>query len=155
MDRTPAVAQCEVRRVTKGGPGRGWALAWLGVAGVGIINGGIHRTYINALGELPAHQVSGITFAALYAPYVLAVQKRRPFPDDRTALAVGGAWAAGAMAFDTLVGHYLAGDSWADVLRAYNLSEGRIWTLVLALIAAGPIAARHLTDAGRRSRPGA
>jgi hypothetical protein len=110
----------------------------------------VHRLYIDPLGELPAHQVSGLTFAALYLPYVWAVDRRYPTPSARSALGGGVAWAAGAVAFDALVGHYLAGDSWADVRRAYDLGQGRIWSLVVLLIAAGPLLARGLRQ--RRAR---
>jgi hypothetical protein len=131
---------------------RAWAAAWLGVAGVGVLNGAIHRTYIGALGELRAHQVSGVTFIALYAPYIWLVERRRPLPSASISLAVGVSWAAAAAAFDALVGHYLAGDSWADVARDYDMSEGRIWAAVVLAIALGPAAARATRPARPRAK---
>jgi hypothetical protein len=128
---------------------RAWAVGWLGVAGVGIVNGGVHRLYIDHLGELSAHQVSGLTFAALYLPYVNWFERRRPIATGRDAAGLGLAWAAGAVTFDALVGHYLAGDTWADVVRSYDLSQGRIWSLVVLLIALGPTMVRAV----HRRRP--
>jgi hypothetical protein len=125
---------------------RRWVAAWVGVAGVGILNGALHRLYSGPLGELRAHQLSGATFVAMYALYLRAVSRRWQLRHARTAARVGVVWAAGAVAFDTLVGHYLAGDSWGDVTREYDLRRGRIWGLVVLAIAVGPVVA---TLAGR------
>jgi hypothetical protein len=130
---------------------RYWSLAWLGVAGVGIANGAVHRLYARRLGELRAHQVSGLTFAGMYVPYVLTAARRHPLRTRRAAFGVGVAWAAGAAAFDAGVGHFLARDDWRTVLEAYDLRRGRIWGAVVLLIAAGPALARSIRR--RRTTP--
>ena len=51
------------------------------------------------------------------------------------------------IAFEFLGGHYLFGRPWDTLLADYNLSQGRIWIVVLVATAVGPVVAartRHL-----------
>jgi hypothetical protein len=119
---------------------RRYAPAWLGAAAMGVANGVARRAlYERRLGEAAAHQASTATLVALLAWYLRALERRRPIPDRRGALAVGASWAAATVAFEFGFGHYIAGEPWEDLLRDYDLRDGRLWSLVLAWMAIGPL----------------
>jgi hypothetical protein len=47
------------------------------------------------------------------------------------------------LAFEFGFGHWVAGKSWSDLLRDYNLLEGRVWPLVPVVTTVAPaLAAR-------------
>lgn len=46
--------------------------------------------------------------------------------------------------FEFGFGHFVAGQPMSELLRDYNLAKGRLWPLVLAWLALGPIAIRWL-----------
>lgn len=87
-----------------------------------------------------------IAISAVYGGVGLIWHNVIGMPDDwLQAARIGVAWSAGAGAvtFDTMVVQHLAGDTWTTVLNAYDLSQGRIWGLVVAVIGGGPCAARY------------
>ena len=47
--------------------------------------------------------------------------------------------------FEFGFGHYVEGDSWADLLDNYDVSQGNIWILILLWIAVGPAIVRAVT----------
>jgi hypothetical protein len=69
----------------------------------------------------------------------------------RAAIAVGGTWLVLTILFEFGFGHYVDGKSWSELLADYDLTDGRVWTLVLLWIAAGPAVIRtlHRTAARR------
>jgi hypothetical protein len=126
---------------------RPWLLAWLGLPVLGIANGAIRdATYKQTTGELAAHQLSTATLLALMAGYLWVLEGRRPIRTRRKALTIGGSWALLTILFEFGFGHWVVGDSWPNLLGAYNLAEGRVraavplWTLV------GPEVIRRLRD---------
>jgi hypothetical protein len=129
---------------------RVWSLAWLGGPVIGIANGVFRRTvYDKPLGELRAHQLSTLTAIALFAAYIYLLDRRWPIATAAEAAGVGVAWAALTAAFEFGFGHYVAATPWSDLLHDFDLSEGRVWSLVLATLAAAPSIAR-LTRTRRR-----
>ena len=60
---------------------------------------------------------------------------------------IGACWLGVTIAFEFLGGHFLFGRPWNTLLADYNLSQGRIWIVVLVATAVGPVVAartRHL-----------
>ena len=76
--------------------------------------------------------------------YFWVLESRWPLPPSRAAYEIGGAWVAMTVAFEFGFGRLVEGQSWREMLAAYNLAEGRLWPLVLAWIAVGPAAVRGL-----------
>lgn len=66
----------------------------------------------------------------ILAFYVWVLHRRWPIDTAQTALAVGVIWAMLTLAFEFGFGHWVAGQSWAELLEAYNLADGRVWVLV-------------------------
>jgi len=126
---------------------RRWTVAWLGGAVIGIANGVARETlYRDRTGDLAAHQVSSATAVALFAAYFAALERRWPLESDREALVVGGRWLAMTVLFEFGFGRGVDRRSWAELLRDYDLRRGRVWPLVLAWLAVGPLAVRHVCE---------
>jgi hypothetical protein len=133
-----------------------WSTAWGGVVIAAFVNGALHRGYATAVGEPTATQVSEVVLPLLVAPWVLHVESRHRLPSLKDAVVVGAGWAAATVAFEFVFGHYVNGDSWQTLRAAYDLTQGRLWTLDVLLIAAAPAAARAWRlhrSRGDRSRP--
>ena len=124
---------------------RPWLLAWLGLPVLGIANGALRDgTYKRATGELAAHQLSTGTLLALMAAYLWVLEGRWPIRTSREAFAVGGSWAVLTILFEFGFGHYVVGDSWSTLLRAYNPGAGRVWAAVPLWTLLGPEVMRRL-----------
>jgi hypothetical protein len=118
---------------------RCWIWAWLGAAALGIANGaGREALYADATGEGAAHIISTGTLLALPGGYMQLLQRRWPLRTRQQGLSVGGAWAAMTLAFEFGFGHWVADESWADLLENYDLTAGRVWLLVPTATVAGP-----------------
>ena len=95
----------------------------------------LHRGYPTAVGGPAATRLSELVLPLLLAPWVLRVEQRHPLPRLKDAVVVGAAWAGATVAFDFLLGHYVNGDSWQTLRAAYDLTEGRRWTINVLLVA--------------------
>lgn len=131
-------------------PRRGWTLAWLGGSVLGVVNGTIRElTYKERFGDRTAHQLSAVSLCTLLGGYFALLQRRWPIPTRSQALEIGAAWAGLTAAFDFGLGRYVDHKPWEELLRDYDLPGGRVWPLVLAWVAVGPMLTRELS--GRRS----
>jgi hypothetical protein len=118
---------------------RAWALGWVGAAVLGVANGVARRAgYEQRLGELRAHQVSTGTATVLLAAYTFLLDRRWPIASAGDTAAVGVAWAGATAAFELGLGHYVAHMPWTELIRDYDLRQGRLWSLVLLTLAASP-----------------
>jgi hypothetical protein len=126
---------------------RRWIAAWLAGPLIGIANGaGRELLYGRRLGEQRAQQVSTAAALGLFAGYFTWLNRRWPLPDDRTALEVGSVWASLTVLFEFGFGHFVAGQSWDELLDAYDMRKGRLWPLVPLWLAAGPAVVRRVSD---------
>jgi hypothetical protein len=117
-----------------------YVLAWIPMMAIGIINGTLRVvTYGKVLSELRAHQVSTITGVFLMGLYIWIILSFWTPNSLQHALLIGILWLGLTVAFEFLFGHYIAGHSWSQLLRDYNLFAGRIWLLVLIWITIAPL----------------
>jgi hypothetical protein len=115
-------------------------LVWLFLAILMIINGiARQELYAGPAGDLAAHHISTLTGAALSFLLVWAVTARWPFRSARQAAATGILWLLMTVAFEFLFGHFIAGHPWQRLLRDYDLSAGRVWSLYLLWITVTPL----------------
>lgn len=122
-----------------------WLTAWGGAVLIAIANGAVREgVYARRLGEERANRISVATGITAFALYFRALQKRWPLESREDALTVGAAWTAMTVAFEFGFGR-LRGESWEEMVRAYDLTEGELWPLVLAWVAAGPEVTRRLS----------
>ena len=116
-----------------------YALAWLAMPIIGIINGTIRQYgYKQALGELRAHQVSTVTGIILFAIYIWALTRWWKIESSAQAIAIGVMWLVLTVAFEFLFGHYVMKHPWSRLLHDYNILEGRLWLLVLLFVVIAP-----------------
>jgi hypothetical protein len=122
-----------------------WMAAWLGATTLGLANAGVRELgYADRVGELAAHQISTATLLAALTYYMWLLDQRWPVPTTRTALAIGGSWAALTVLFEFGLGRYVLGSPWPDLLANYNLADGRIWVLVPVWMGVGPATLQRL-----------
>lgn len=127
-----------------------YALAWLPMLGLAVLNGVIRETlYGPYLSELAAHQVSSLTAVLLFAGYALWLGRVRPLASTLQAVLAGAVWLGLTVAFEFFMVVVLLGRPLADALGDYALASGRVWVLVLAAVAVLPWAVRRFA-AGRR-----
>ncbi|MCW8137772.1 MAG: hypothetical protein KIT58_02595 [Planctomycetota bacterium] len=113
---------------------------WLLLVVVASANGALREALlVPRLGHEPAHRLSTLLLCAMIA-LVAWWTVRWVGPGSRAvALAVGGLWLALLLAFEFLVGHHLAGRTWADLLGEYDVRQGRLWVLVPVLTFFAPL----------------
>jgi hypothetical protein len=134
-----------VRRFGRDRTLRRWLIAWVGAPVLAIVNGAIRElVYKEQVGESTADQISVAPLIALLALYFWVLQRRWPLATTREALSMGAAWAAVSVLFEFGFGHYVEGDSWADLLRTYDVTAENLWILIPLWIAAGPAVVRAL-----------
>jgi len=116
-----------------------YALCWIGMALLGVINGILReKTYGKRLSELRAPQLSTLIAIVLFGFYIWTLTCIRPLQSGSQALTVGIMWFGMTVLFEFVFGHYVAGHSWGRLLRDYNLSKGRLWSLVLIFVTLSP-----------------
>ncbi len=116
-----------------------YAVAWMGLAVLGVLNGSVRvLTYGKLMPELAAHQLSTVTGILLIAYAVSQFHRRWPIRSRGEAVAIGLMWLCMTVIFEFGFGHYLMGHSWARLLHDYNLMQGRVWSLFLLWLALVP-----------------
>jgi hypothetical protein len=140
--KEPVVTKSVRRDTCAVGP---WTGAWVGGAVLGIVNGSLREfTYGRRLNEHAAHQVSTGTLILMLMLYMRGLERRWPIGSRRAALRIGGAWALLTVLFEFGFGHFISGKSWRGLLEDYDLTKGRLWSLVLMAMAAGPLVTREV-----------
>jgi hypothetical protein len=91
-------------------------------------------------GDRTAHQLSTATMIALLAAYFVALDRCWPLQTRARALRVGSGWLALTAMFEFGFGRWVAKEEWSELLADYDLPHGRLWSLVLAWTALGPLA---------------
>ncbi|MFZ5525022.1 MAG: hypothetical protein ACOY9D_13220 [Pseudomonadota bacterium] len=113
--------------------------AWVVMLLVSVANGTLRDfTYGRYLPELLAQQLSTLGGIVLLSMLIYLFMRRWPPASGRQALNIGLFWMSLTVAFEFLFFHYAGGHSWAELLANYDLSEGRLWPLLLAWIAIAP-----------------
>jgi hypothetical protein len=142
MSRVAARMPVRARgRSRPGSPTSRWIAAWPGGALLGVFNGTARQVlYARRTGDRTAHQLSTATMIALLAAYFVALDRRWPLQTRARALRVGSGWLALTAMFEFGFGRWVAKEEWSDLLADYDLAHGRLWGLVLAWTALGPVA---------------
>lgn len=130
------------RGVIQGGGGvygRAFVI-WLGILALASANGAIRDFGLTpALGDTAARAASTIVLCALVLLVTSAtIGWIRP-TDKRQALGVGAGWLLLTLGFEFLVGHYVLRKPWQELLADYDVTQGRIWILALAVTLSAPL----------------
>jgi hypothetical protein len=142
MSRVPAWMPVRAhRRSRPGNPTSRWIAPWPGKALLGVLNGAAREVlYARRTGDRTAHQLSTATMIALLAAYFVALDRCWPLQTRARALRVGSGWLALTAMFEFGFGRWVAKEEWSELLADYDLPHGRLWSLVLAWTALGPLA---------------
>jgi hypothetical protein len=132
-----------------------YILAWIPMVFIAILNGVMRQDgYGRYMPELAAHQISCATGVGLFFLYTLFLSRHWPIANNRQAVMIGGSWLILTVAFEFAFGLYVAGHPLSRLLQDYNITEGRLWPVVLAAVAVLPYAVYRMrapaTAGGRR-----
>jgi hypothetical protein len=116
-----------------------YVVAWVPMVVIAVANGAVREVWYGKLiTELRAHQISTCLGLLLLGAYIWVVIRLWPPKSPKETLVVGLIWLIFTIAFEFLVGHYLAGHSWGRLFRDYNILAGQVWVLVLIWVAVAP-----------------
>lgn len=126
-----------------------YLLAWFPMVVIAVANGALRELWlVPRFGERVARQASTLILIALFGVYIALVVRAWPLSSGGQAAAVGAAWLALTLAFEFLLGYFVSGLSWRDMLAEYNLAAGRLWVLVPIWVAVAPYLFFRLCPAG-------
>lgn len=107
-----------------------YLLCWFPMLLLAILNGAVRDLwYKKYMSELAAHQISTFSLIILLGIYSCLVVKWLPPSTVKQALVIGIVWSILTLAFEFGFGIIL-GNSWKQLLHAYNFTEGQIWILI-------------------------
>ena len=107
---------------------------------IAVANGVLREAWIRPrLGELHGRQVSTLLLIGFFAAYMAAVFRFWPLVSARQAALVGLAWLSLTLAFEFLLGRFVSGLAWGEMLAEYDVTAGRLWALVPLWVATGPL----------------
>ena len=114
-------------------------LMWLVLLAAMMGNGVIRVLVLQPwLGEGLARQVACVSGVAMLLALAVPFVGRIGNVGSRALFGIGALWLALTVAFELLFGRYVAGASWESLLADYDLSEGRLWPLVLFSVLLAP-----------------
>lgn len=109
-----------------------------------VLNGGLREAWlVPAWGPLRGHQASTLLLSALILGATRLTIGWVGVVDTGQALLVGALWLGLTLAFEFLAGHFLFHRPWPVLLADYDLSQGRIWILVLVVTFLAPALCRR------------
>lgn len=117
---------------------------WGALLILAVLNGGVRDTWLSPwLGDTVGRALSTLLLCGLILLLSwLTIGWIHPVT-AREALTVGALWLALTLAFEFVVGRYVFGKAWSELLADYDLRRGRIWVAVLvATLLAPPCTAR-------------
>jgi hypothetical protein len=124
-----------------------WFVLLAAMMGNGILRVGVLQP---RFGEDLARQLACLSGAgivlALSAPFV----RRLRNPSSAQLLSIGALWLVLTLAFEFSFGRYVSGLSWRTLLADYDLSQGRLWPLLLLTTLLAPWLVGH-ARAGKRA----
>lgn len=92
-------------------------LAWFPIVIVALVNATIRQgVYARYFGELAAHQLATLTMCILIGLYVWKLSGPLKFQSPGQAIGVGPMWLVPPIAFETILGRYVLGNPWRQVL---------------------------------------
>ena len=122
-------------------------VAWFPIIILALANASLREAvYRRYVGELAAHQVSTLTLGLLVGTYVWVLSRHLKLQSPGQAVGVGLMWLVMTVIFETALGRYVSGNPWSQVLRDYNLLEGRVWPLFLLWLTVSPYVFYRIKD---------
>ena len=112
---------------------------WFVMLVVASMNGAFREAFlIPKLGDTAGRAISTLMLSTLVVLLTWATIAWIHPRSIREAWIIGGCWVALTLAFEFIGGHYLFGKPWGELTQDYDVLRGRIWILVLVVIAIAP-----------------
>ena len=122
-------------------------VAWFPIIILAFANATIREAvYKRYVSELAAHQISTLTLGILAGIYVWVLSRHLKLQSSGQAVGVGLMWLVMTVIFETALGRYVSGNPWRQVLRDYNILEGRVWSLFLLWLTVSPYVFYRIKD---------
>jgi catechol 1,2-dioxygenase len=118
---------------------------WASFIPIAILNGLLReKCLVPLFGPRPGLALSGVCGSVLF--FLLTYFTLRWFGplDSSSYWMIGLAWLLMTVSFEFIFGHLVAGKSWQELFKAYDLTTGNLWVLVLLVVAISPPAAARL-----------
>lgn len=113
-------------------------LIWLSIIPLAILNGGLRDAFLTPrLGENWAQPISGIILILLIFIVSFIFIPRIGKGAPKTYWKIGILWVALTIVFETVLGLAM-GNTLTELLRAYDVTTGNIWLLVILFIGIAP-----------------
>lgn len=110
---------------------------WFALLIAAIFNGAVREALIiPRAGAYVGHVVSTVSLSLLIL--AIATASIDWLAPGGQAVSIGLYWLMLTLAFEFLAGHYLFGNPWSRLVDDYNVAQGRIWILVLAVTVFAP-----------------
>jgi hypothetical protein len=125
---------------------------WLLVMAVEFVNGTLRWIFLRPrVGDFRSGQIGIFAGSLLFLLVVYFCEPWMKLRSVRDCLRVGALWVGLTLAFEWSFGHYVMGRSWESIGTEYNLLQGGLMVVGLAIFGMSPWIAFHLRGAGRAS----
>jgi hypothetical protein len=113
-------------------------LIWLSIIPLAILNGGFRDAVLTPwLGENCSQPISGIILCLLVFIVSLIFIPRIGKGEPKTYWKIGILWVGLTLIFETFLGLAL-GNSFCEVLKAYDITTGNLWLFIVVFIGIAP-----------------
>ena len=113
-------------------------LIWLSIIPLAILNGGLRDAFLTPqLGESYAQPVSGIILCLLIFIVSFIFIPRTGKGKEKMYWKTGILWVALTLVFETVLGLAM-GNSLGELLKAYDIRTGNLWSLIVLFIGIAP-----------------
>jgi hypothetical protein len=126
-------------------------IIWTIIAAFAIANGALRELVLApAIGARIALLLSGILLCAIvflvtWCCYRLIAGRRK-----LTYLLIGLQWVLMTLSFEFVSGHFVAGKPWPEIFRVFNLMQGDLFIVVLAVSLVSPLLVAKIRDASQQ-----
>lgn len=112
---------------------------WLVIVVAAILNGMFReKVLVPVMGANIALLLSGMLLAVLVFIVTLAFIFFIGSTEPKVYIFVGLFWVLLTLSFELLFGHYVAGKSWHEIMKVFNIQKGDLFLLVLVVAAISP-----------------
>jgi len=112
---------------------------WLVIVAAAILNGVFReKVLVPAIGTSMALPLSGVLLAALVFLVALLLVSFIGSSESKVYILVGIFWVILTLFFEFLLGHFVAGKSWQEIMQVFNMKKGDLFIIVLIMTAVSP-----------------
>lgn len=122
-------------------------LIWLGIIPLAVLNGILREKVLSpAIGENISLTISGITLCCLILALSVIFIPKLGRHNAKSYLKAGLVWMGATVVFEFLM-EAAMGYTVRDMLRAYDVTSGNLWTVVVLFCAIAPLLAARIRGA--------